>query len=238
MAAVTSGVRAVVRAGAAGSWTSRAWPSTAAAAGRAGRSGARGRRGRRRELRALPGRGDRRGGRRARAVSARQGRVRGVRGRRSAVEVVNGTADRLPLTDGSIDAVVTSLVLCSVPDQAVALAEAFRVLRPGGELRFYEHVAAEPDSRLDRVQRIADATIWSWFSGGCHVHRDTAAAITTAGFTITTSTASTSATGPTQPPPHPRPRGPSQLDSWRVRWSSTGSVSRASASWRRCRRRR
>jgi ubiquinone/menaquinone biosynthesis C-methylase UbiE len=101
------------------------------------------------------------------------------------VEVVNGTADRLPLNDGSVDAVVTSLVLCSVPDQAVALAEAFRVLRPGGELRFYEHVAAEPGSRLDRVQRMADATVWSWFSGGCHVHRDTATAITTAGFTIT-----------------------------------------------------
>jgi ubiquinone/menaquinone biosynthesis C-methylase UbiE len=101
------------------------------------------------------------------------------------VEVVNGTADSLPLTDGSVDAVVASLVLCSVPDQAVALSEAFRVLRPGGELRFYEHVAAEPGTRLDRFQRIADATIWSWFSGGCHVHRDTAAAITTAGFTIT-----------------------------------------------------
>jgi len=101
------------------------------------------------------------------------------------VEVVNGTADRLPLTDGSIDAVVASLVLCSVPDQSVALAEAFRVLRPGGELRFYEHVAAEPDTRLDRIQKIADATVWSWFSGGCHVHRDTATAITTAGFTIT-----------------------------------------------------
>jgi ubiquinone/menaquinone biosynthesis C-methylase UbiE len=103
-----------------------------------------------------------------------------------AVEVVNGTADNLPLTDGSVDAVVASLVLCSVPDQAVALAEAFRVLRPGGELRFYEHVAAEPDTRLDRLQRMADATIWSWFSGGCHVHRDTAAAIEAAGFTIET----------------------------------------------------
>ncbi|WP_433166066.1 class I SAM-dependent methyltransferase [Kribbella sp. CA-247076] len=101
------------------------------------------------------------------------------------VEVVNGTADSLPLTDGSVDAVVTSLVLCTVPDQTVALAEAFRVLRPGGELRFYEHVAAEPGTGLDRFQRFADATVWSWFSGGCHVHRDTAAAITAAGFTIT-----------------------------------------------------
>ena len=100
------------------------------------------------------------------------------------VEVVNGTADRLPLADGSMDAVVASLVLCSVPDQAVALAEAFRVLRPGGELRFYEHVAAPPGRRLRAVQRIADATLWPWLMGGCHVHRDTAAAITAAGFAI------------------------------------------------------
>jgi ubiquinone/menaquinone biosynthesis C-methylase UbiE len=100
------------------------------------------------------------------------------------VEVVNGTADRLPLADGSMDAAVASLVLCSVPDQAVALAEAFRVLRPGGELRFYEHVAAAPGRRLAAVQRIADATLWPRLMGGCHVHRDTAAAITAAGFTI------------------------------------------------------
>lgn len=100
------------------------------------------------------------------------------------VEVVNGTAERLPLVDGSVDAVVTSLVLCSVPDQTVALSEAFRVLRPGGELRFYEHVAAG-NGRVDAVQKVLDATIYPWFSGGCHLHRDTAAAITAAGFTIT-----------------------------------------------------
>jgi len=101
------------------------------------------------------------------------------------VEVVNGTAERLPLADGSVDAAVTSLVLCSVPDQAVALAEAFRVLRPGGELRFYEHVAADA-GRLNGVQKILDATIYPPLAGGCHLRRDTAAAITSAGFTITT----------------------------------------------------
>jgi hypothetical protein len=51
-------------------------------------------------------------------------------------------------------------------------------------LRFYEHVAAEPGTRLVRVQRIADATLWPWLMGGCHVGRDTAAAITAAGFVI------------------------------------------------------
>ena len=101
------------------------------------------------------------------------------------VEVVNGTAERLPLADDSVDAVVTSLVLCSVPDQGVALAEAFRVLRPGGELRFYEHVVAA-SGRMRGVQRVLDATIYPPLAGGCHLHRDTAAAITAAGFSITT----------------------------------------------------
>ena len=100
------------------------------------------------------------------------------------VEVVEGTADRLPAADASADVVVVSLVLCSVPDQQVALAEARRMLRPGGELRFYEHVAAEPGTRLATVQKVADATLWPLFVGGCHTHRDTPAAITAAGFEI------------------------------------------------------
>lgn len=99
------------------------------------------------------------------------------------VEVVGGTADHLPAADASADVVVVSLVLCSVPDQQIALAEARRVLRPGGELRFYEHVAAA-GGRLETVQRIADATLWPLFVGGCHVHRDTATAITAAGYVI------------------------------------------------------
>lgn len=100
------------------------------------------------------------------------------------VQVVEGTADHLPTGDASADVVVVSLVLCSVPDQSKALAEARRVLRPGGELRFYEHVAAEPGTRLARVQKVADATLWPLFVGGCHTHRDTVAAITGAGFHI------------------------------------------------------
>ena len=58
------------------------------------------------------------------------------------VTVRAGTADALALADGEMDAAVASLVLCSVPDQARALAELHRVLRPGAELRFYEHVIA------------------------------------------------------------------------------------------------
>jgi ubiquinone/menaquinone biosynthesis C-methylase UbiE len=103
---------------------------------------------------------------------------------KTVVEVVDGSAERLPVADGSADVVVTSLVLCSVPDQSSALAEAFRVLRPGGELRFYEHVAAPAGTRLARAQRIADATLWPWLMGGCHTGRDTSSAITTAGFSI------------------------------------------------------
>ena len=56
------------------------------------------------------------------------------------IEVVDGVASELPAEDASYDAVVASLVLCSVRDQAEALAEMRRVLKPGGELRFYEHV--------------------------------------------------------------------------------------------------
>ena len=100
------------------------------------------------------------------------------------VEVVEGTAERLPADDRSVDAAVASLVLCSVTDQQAALGELFRVLRPGGELRFYEHVAAERPGRLSRVQRLADATVWPRLMGSCHVSRDTAAAIAAAGFVI------------------------------------------------------
>jgi len=100
------------------------------------------------------------------------------------VRVVEGTADALPAADGSFDAAVASLVLCSVPNQPSALAELQRVLRPEGELRFLEHVLAEDSRLLARVQRIADV-IWPLIGGGCHASRDTLSAISAAGFQIT-----------------------------------------------------
>ncbi|MFI6595094.1 class I SAM-dependent methyltransferase [Nonomuraea sp. NPDC050536] len=98
------------------------------------------------------------------------------------VEVVAGHADALPYEDGSFDAAVLSLVLCSVDDQAVTLAEARRVLRPGGELRFFEHVRSHhPVAAL--VQRVV-TPVWSRAGGGCHLDRDTAAAIAASGLVV------------------------------------------------------
>lgn len=99
------------------------------------------------------------------------------------VQLLDGTSDALPAPDASVDAAVVSQVLCSVPDQVRALAELRRVLRPGGELRFYEHVLS-PNEAGRRVQRALDATVWPPMLGGCHLARDTAAAITAAGFEV------------------------------------------------------
>lgn len=101
------------------------------------------------------------------------------------VRVVEGTAETLPVEDGIFDAAVFSLVLCSVPDQATALAECSRVLRPGGELRFYEHVLAE-EPGLARLQRRVDL-VWPHLGAGCHASRDTPRAIERAGFSVTSS---------------------------------------------------
>jgi ubiquinone/menaquinone biosynthesis C-methylase UbiE len=99
------------------------------------------------------------------------------------VEVVEGVAGELPAADESFDAGIASLVLCSVSDQQRALAELRRVIRPGGQLRFYEHVIAHPPMSR-RLQRFADATFWPRVAGGCHLSRDTEAAIEQAGFEI------------------------------------------------------
>jgi SAM-dependent methyltransferase len=118
------------------------------------------------------------------------------------VEVVDGVSGRLPAEDASFDVGVVSLVLCSVPDQARALGELRRVIRPGGELRFYEHVVAHPRFAAG-LQRLADATFWPRVAGGCHTARDTAAAIERAGFGIQRSERFAFTPGPPVPPmPH------------------------------------
>jgi SAM-dependent methyltransferase len=99
------------------------------------------------------------------------------------VTVVDGIVDALPLEDRSCDAAVACLVLCSVPDQARALAELRRVLKPDGQLVFFEHVRSH--GRLTAgLQRAVDATFWPHAFGGCHTARDTPAAIAAAGFAI------------------------------------------------------
>ncbi|MGX9213971.1 class I SAM-dependent methyltransferase [Mycobacteroides abscessus subsp. abscessus] len=99
------------------------------------------------------------------------------------VTVTAGVFEDLAVTgEDRFDAVVCSLVLCSVGDPDRAAAQAFEVLKPGGEVRFFEHVAH--DGALGLVQRAVDATFWPRLFGNCHTHRDTLAAIERAGFTI------------------------------------------------------
>jgi ubiquinone/menaquinone biosynthesis C-methylase UbiE len=100
------------------------------------------------------------------------------------IRVVAGVADKLPVDDASADAVVASLVLCSVPDQQRALAEIRRALRRGGELRFYEHVIARCQPKRLMLQLLDRTGLWPAISGGCHPARDTTEAIMRAGFEI------------------------------------------------------
>jgi ubiquinone/menaquinone biosynthesis C-methylase UbiE len=91
------------------------------------------------------------------------------------IRVADGTADKLPAADGSFDAVVVSGLLCSVADARAALTEFRRVLRPGGELRFYEHVRSR-DALFAAWQQAANL-VWPRLMGGCHPDRQTRAAI-------------------------------------------------------------
>jgi ubiquinone/menaquinone biosynthesis C-methylase UbiE len=100
------------------------------------------------------------------------------------IRVLAGVADELPLEDASVDSAVASLVLCSVPDQDRALAELHRVLRPGGELRFYEHVIPNCQPKRALLTAVDRRGLWPRIAGGCHPARDTSAAIERAGFNV------------------------------------------------------
>lgn len=105
-------------------------------------------------------------------------------------------ASALPLDDGEADVVVSTLVLCTVPAPGAVLAEARRVLRPGGRLVFLEHVAAEDDPKRLRRQRRFDV-VWPHVAGGCRLTRRTEATIADAGFTIEAITRESARRAPT-----------------------------------------
>src|ERR1700761_1008642 len=105
-----------------------------------------------------------------------------------------GGATRIGVTSGRVetfsgaepfDAVVCSLVLCSVRDPDGVLRRLYSLLRPGGELRYLEHVASA--GARGRLQRFVDATLWPRLLGNCHTHRDTERSIVEAGFEVQTS---------------------------------------------------
>jgi ubiquinone/menaquinone biosynthesis C-methylase UbiE len=98
------------------------------------------------------------------------------------VSFLEASAEAIPLDEHSVDTVVTTWTLCSIPQAATALADMRRVLRPGGKLLFAEHGLA-PDEGVRRWQdRLTPA--WRCISGGCHLNRPIRAMIEGAGFRI------------------------------------------------------
>jgi ubiquinone/menaquinone biosynthesis C-methylase UbiE len=105
-----------------------------------------------------------------------------VRGAPVPIRLVRGVGELLPFRDDSFDTVVVSLALCSVRDPSRVAVEIRRVLRPGGELRFLEHVRSTSPAWAG-VQDVL-APVWALFSGGCRPNRDTVATLRNTGFRV------------------------------------------------------
>lgn len=99
-----------------------------------------------------------------------------------AVEVMQASAEQIPLEDRAVDTVLSTWTLCSVPNVYRALQELRRVLRPGGRLIFVEH-GASPEPRVLRWQRRVEPA-WKLIGGGCHLSRRADQLIAAAGFRI------------------------------------------------------
>jgi SAM-dependent methyltransferase len=116
------------------------------------------------------------------AAELRAAALAAPRDPRLVVDVRDGTAEALPFEDKSFDTVVCTFTLCSVHGPAAALAEARRMLKPGGAFLFCEHGLA-PDAGVARWQRRIEP-VWKRIAGGCHLTRPIGSAIAAAGFAI------------------------------------------------------
>jgi SAM-dependent methyltransferase len=108
--------------------------------------------------------------------------ARSLRRHRRAGLIFDVPAQRLPLADASVDTVVSTLVLCTVDNPCGALREIARVLRPGGQLLFIEHVRANSRTLADWQDRLLRP--WRGFAGGCECNRPTLELMRACGFTV------------------------------------------------------
>jgi SAM-dependent methyltransferase len=113
-----------------------------------------------------------------RAIAEKAPRADGLK-----VDIQDGTAEQLPFADASFDCVVCTFTLCTVASPSAALAEAKRVLKPGGRFLFCEH-GLSPDPKVASWQGFIEP-LWKRMAGGCHLTRPVAAGITAAGFALT-----------------------------------------------------
>ncbi len=107
-------------------------------------------------------------------------RTAGELGIGKSIEFLETGAENIPLPDNSVDTVVITFVLCTIPDWEGALRETKRVLKPGGKVLFSEHGLA-PDEGVAKWQRRIEP-VWKPLAGGCHLTRDTLQLLKDAGF--------------------------------------------------------